>query len=244
MALGQKVVKELNTEIGFIEDLLKDYEEQSFLQCIHKIEAHFESCPNTISKKLIRNIYLNCCMKAAISAKAAGDFSTSKEIYDKLLTYESELIFESDVILYNVYSQLAEVVSQLDADEDLNIYDEKAKLIVNKMVSSRVIQSIYISFIEGNYDEVIKRIRVLNVDDLDQFNKGRYYMMIGSAYYYKEHYKEAIGYLENSIIYYKDKPNNSVLELIFEELSKCYMHLEKYKEGFKYLKLAHNKINI
>lgn len=239
MTLRSEVVKEVNIDGSFIESIIKDYEEQCFLQCIRKIEVHFENYPNANSKKLIRNIYLNCCMKAALSAKAKGEYTVSKTIYEKFLTYENELIFEADVILYNVYSQMSELIEQLEISDEMNKYDEKAKKIVNKMVSARVIQSIYLHFVEGNYDEVIKRISSLNTNQLDHYNKGRYYMMIGSAYYYKEDYKEAIKYLENSVQYYMDKPVNSVLELVFEELSKCHMHLEEYNEGFRYLKLAH-----
>ncbi|PKM51147.1 MAG: hypothetical protein CVV02_08335 [Firmicutes bacterium HGW-Firmicutes-7] len=240
MTLGLKVVQELNSDRSLVEELMKDYKEHAFLKCMNKIELLFENCPNTKNKKLIRNIYLNSCMKAALSAKTAGDYFTSKTIYEKLLIYERELIFEADVILYTVYCQLSEVISQLKLVDELNKYNEKAKRVVTKMVSSRVIHSIYLQFIDGNYEEVIKRISIINIDDLDQDNKGRYYMMIGIAYCYKEDYKKAVHYLEISIYYYKDKPNTSVVNLIFEELSKCYMQLEEYPKGFKYLKLAHN----
>lgn len=230
-----------HVESGLIEELLTGYEQKGYIECIEKIEVHFDLFPRAGSNNLLRNIYMNCCMKAAAQYKDIGEYEKSKLIYEKVLKYESDLIFESDVVLYNVYSHLAEVSSYLETVEESKAFDDKAKNIVNKMLASRVIQGIYISFVEGNYDEVIRRISSLEIIELDEYNKGRYYMMIGSAYYYKEDYHRAIKFLEHAIDYYKDKPYNSVLELIYDELSKSYSHLEQYKEAYEYLKLSQKK---
>lgn len=228
-------------EGDLIEDLLSKYEHKTYIECIGIIEDHFDAYPKAHNNNLLKNIYMNCCLKAASSFKEEGEYGKSKEIFEKILKYESDLIFESDVVLYNVYSHLAEVNSYLKLVDEAKDFDEKAKNIVNKMMASRVIQGIYISFIEGNYDEVIRRISSLDINELDEYNKGRYYMMIGSAYYYKEDYHRAIKFLENAIVYYKDKPYNSVLEFIYDELSKSYSQLEKYKEAYEYLSLSQKK---
>ncbi len=228
-------------EGGLIEELLVKYEEKAYMECIDKIEAHFDAYPKALNNNLLKNIYMNCCLKAASQFKEQGNYETSKGIFEKILKYESDLIFESDAVLYNVYSHLAEVNSLLKIVNAAKDYDEKAKNIVNRMMASRVIQGIYIAFVEGNYDEVIKKISTLDINELDDYNKGRYYMMIGSAYYYKEDYHRAIKFLENAIDFYKDKPYNSVLDVIYDELSKSYSQLEAYKEAYEYLKLSQKK---
>lgn len=228
-------------EGGLIEEMLKRYDEQDYLACIDKIDDHFAKFPQGHSNNLLRNIYTNCCMKAAAILKETCNYEESKGLYEKVLKYENELLFESDVILYNVYSQLAEVNGYLETVENSKEYDEKANNMINKMLASRVIQGIYISFIEGQYDEVIKRISSLEISELDEYNKGRYYMMIGSAYYYKEDYHRAIKYLEVAIDYYINKPYNSVLEMIYDELSRSYSQLEEYKKAYEYLKLCKKK---
>lgn len=228
-------------EGGLVEEMLKRYEEQDYLACIEQIEEHFTKFPQGHNNNLLRNIYTNCCMKAASALKEEGKYEDSKILYEKILKYENDLLFESDVILYNVYSQLAEVNGYLETVEISKEFDEKATNMVNKMLASRVIQGIYISFIEGQYDEVIKRISTLEISELDEYNKGRYYMMIGSAYYYKEDYHRAIKYLEVAIDYYINKPYNSVLEMIYDELSRSYSQLEEYKEAYEYLKLSQKK---
>ncbi|MBC7959459.1 MAG: hypothetical protein H7X94_06305, partial [Vallitaleaceae bacterium] len=205
------------------------------------IEDYFDRYPRASSNTLLRNIYMNCCMQAAAIFKEGGYFEKCKAVYEKVLKYESDLIFESDVVLYNVYSHLAEINGYLNTVDESREYDDKAKNIVNKMLASRVIQGIYICFVEGNYDEVIKRISTLDINELDEYNKGRYYMMIGSAYYYKEDYQNAIKFLEIATQFYKDKPYNSVLEIIYDELSKSYSHLEAYKEAYEYLKLSQKR---
>lgn len=226
---------------NFVEDLLKVYETNNYLECIQKIEKSIIEQSKHHNNDLIRSIYINCCMKSGLAYKEAGDYTNAKIIYAKILEYESDMIFESDVLLYNVYSQLAEVNAHLKIVDESRSYDLKAKEIVNRMIASRLIQSIYISFVEGNYDDVIKRMSVLDIEELDPYNMGRYFMMIGSAHYYKGDYNSAIPYLEKAIPFYNDKPYNSVLTTIYEELSKCYSNIEEYKKAYEFLELTKKK---
>jgi len=228
-------------ELDIIQDLLNLYEKGKYLDCIENTESYFNENPKVyIKSTLLRNIYLNSCLKMGIDLMERKEYLNAKIIYDKILIFESELIFESDVVLYKIYSQLAEIMRNIENAESSEDYEEKAKLIINKMVYSRAIQCIYSDFVEGKYDEVVSSSHQLDVNDLDEYNKGRYYMMIGSAYYYMKEYKKGITYLKRAIKYYKNKTYNSILIMIYEELSKCYMHLEEYHHAHKYLKLAHD----
>lgn len=237
---GIKDDSNLGNDINQIDALLNLYESGDYLNCISKVESFIEVNPKEQGKStLLRNIYLNCCLKHAIDMMDLKNYIIAKEMYEKILKYESELIFESDVILYKIYSQLAEIMRNTGTIEAVKQYEEKAKLIISKMVYSRAIQSIYSDFVEGKYQQVIEGSDKIDINDLDEYNRGRFYMMIGSAYYYMQEYKKGIDYLTKAIKYYKNNTYNSVLIMIYEELSKCYMHLEEYQYAYKYLKLAH-----
>lgn len=228
------------SDVEVIEKLLNIYENGDYFECISRIEMAFFDDPKEYGKStLIRNIYLNCCLRVAMDFMGIHDYVHAKVMYDKILVFESELIFEADVVLYNIYSQISEIMKNVDTLEASEMYHEKAKMIISKMVYSRAIQSIYSAFIEGNYDEVISNADTIDINDLDEYNKGRYYMMIGSAYYYMKEYNNGITYLKKAIKHYKNKTYNSILIMIYEELSKCYMHMEEYNHAYKYLKLAH-----
>lgn len=236
LANNNSIVQDLN----IIEDLLHLYECRDYLLCIKRIEDFFVDSPKEYGKSsLVRNIYLNSCLKVSIDFMDIKDYINAKQIYEKILKFESELIFESDVVLYKIYSQLAEIMRNIDTLDSAKTYEEKAKIIISKMVYSRAIQSIYCDFVEGKYDEVVDNSEKIDMEELDEYNKGRFYMMIGSAYYYMQEYEKGINYLKKAIKYYKNRTYNSILIMIYEELSKCYMHLEEYNHAYKYLKLAH-----
>lgn len=224
-----------------INEIMDHYDQGLFQVCIDKLDYYFEIHPQSVSKPFLKNIYINCCLQAAKNAKLSEDYLKCKLLYEKILVYESDLKFEEDTILYNIYSELSEANAQMDTVADSKAYDEKASSIVNKMVANQIIQSMYIAFVEGKYDMVIKRMSSLEVKDLDNYNKGRYFMMIGSAYYYKEFYKDAILFLEKAIPYYQMGTYNSIITMIYEDLSKCYSNLDDYKKAYEYLNKSKNK---
>lgn len=228
---------------NLIEDLLKDYLDKKYKDCMLKVEEYFVHNTRHSNNELLRSIYVNCCIIAGNEFKLAGDYELAKRAYERILQYEGDMIFDSDIALYNVYIELGEIDEHLNTVKEAKNYSYKAKEIVNRMVASRVIESIYISFIEGKYDEVIKKMHTLDLTDLDEYNEGRYYMMMGSAYYYKGEYKMAIQFLEKAIGFYDDKPYNSVLTTIYEELSKSYSNLENYTKATDYLQKSLKNIH-
>lgn len=241
--VGYFVDHEVNEkyEAILIEEVLIEYNKDNYSSCIKSIDLYCERNQKARSNDLLKNIYMNCCLRAASTYKYSGEYKKAKEICQKALIYEKDLHFESDGVLYNIYSQLTEVNAYLYAVDEAKAFDEKAKDIINKMVTSRVIQSIYILFIEGKYSDVIERISALDIDELDDYNKGRYYMIFGSSYYYKEEYKQGIKYLEKAIAYYQNKTYDSGIVMIYEELSKCYSNVDDYKKAYEYLQLAQIK---
>jgi len=222
-------------ESELIEKIMSLYETEAYEESILELEQYFSDHPKSVTKRFLKNIYINCCLQAAKEAKSNQDYQHMKTYYEKMLVYETDLMFYDDAILYNIYSELAEANARLDTVDLSKSYDDKAANLVTKMVANQIIQGMYISFVEGKYDKVITKISSFDIKDLDNHNKGRYFMMIGSAYYYKESYKEAIINLEKAIPYYRIGTYNSIITMIYEDLSKCYSNLEDYKKAYEYL---------
>ncbi|PKM95074.1 MAG: hypothetical protein CVU84_07065 [Firmicutes bacterium HGW-Firmicutes-1] len=224
---------------GFIiEELLLVYEDHNYIECINKIEKVLEKESIYHNNDLIKDIYINCCSKAGTAFRDSGDYISAHMVLEKILTFEKDMFFASNIVLYNVYSQLSEINCYLKAIDASKEYDNKATDMIHKMIASRAIQSIYISLAEGNYDDVLQRIGLIEMNELDNHDKGRYYMLIGSAHYYKEEHQVAIPFLEKAIPFFKETFCKSGLVTIYEELSKCYSHLEEYKKAYQYLELT------
>lgn len=225
--------KMLETEL--IEELMSYYEQEAYEVCIGKLEVYYKENPQSKGKRFLKNIYMNCCLQAAKASKDARDYQKSKIYYEKILAYETDLLFYDDANLYSIYLELSEMNARLDTVEDSKNYELKASKLVNKMIANQIIQGMYISFVEGEYEKVIEKISSFDIKDLDNHNKGRYYMMIGSAYYYQENFKEAVKFLEKAIPYYRRGTYNSVITMIYEDLSKCYSNLDDYKKAYEFL---------
>jgi transcriptional regulator with XRE-family HTH domain/prefoldin subunit 5 len=223
---------------SLVTELLTLYDEHKYLEAIKLLEDYFDKHPQQIQNALLKNIYMNSCLQSAIECKKNGKYQEAKGLYDKLLTYESDMLFESDVCLYNIYSQLAELSIHLDTVEALKDYEDKAKGIVDKMVIERQIQNIYISFVEGDYKAVLNKIKGIEFEQLDRRNKGRYCMIIGSTFYYMKDCEQATEYLEKAVEFYKNSTYNSVIKIIYENLSKCYSNLNNYEKAYEYLSLS------
>ncbi|PKM51371.1 MAG: hypothetical protein CVV02_07130 [Firmicutes bacterium HGW-Firmicutes-7] len=223
---------------SIIEELLTIYEDHNYNECIIKIEKTFAIESEYHNHDLIKDIYINCCIKAGIIYKDMGNYENAQTVLKKVLVFEKNMIFDSNVILYTVYNLLAEINGYLKDSELSKEYNHKATTIINKMLASRTVQSISISLVEGNYDDAISRINSLDIEELDPYNKGRYYIILGSAHYYKKAYLTAIPYLEKAIPFYNDMPNNGVLITIYEQLSKSYSHIEEYKKAYQFLELT------
>lgn len=223
---------------SIMEELFTIYEDNNYLECIKKIELALERESIYHNNDLLKEIYINCCMKAGIFFKDAGNYEDAQMVLKKVLIYEKDMIFYSEFLLYNLYTLLAEVNGYLKEANKSNDYNQKATNIINKIIASRPLQSIYISLMEGNYDDAIRSISSIDINELDSYNKGRYYMINGSAHYHKEEYNTAIIFLEKALPFYSDQSPNNILATIHDELSRSYFHIEDYKKAYQYLELT------
>jgi transcriptional regulator with XRE-family HTH domain len=239
--LGKPVgyfVDDINEENEFvvtIGNLLNLYEMGEYIDVIKTIENTKNNKSILFKNKIIINIYINCYMKVGLLYKRKNDYIKAKAYFEKLLEFDGELAINEDIMLYKVYSQLAEVNSYISELDNSKKYNTKAKEIINKMIASKDIQSIYLQLIQGNYNNVIKMSSSIKSKKLDMYNSARYNMNLGLAFYNISKYKEAIIHLEKSLVYYKQQNNNKLTNTIYEKLSKCYTNLEKYDKDHKYL---------
>lgn len=207
----------------FINELLSLYKNESYEACIEMIEASFVLHPQYANNNLIKNIYISCCLKNGYRYKENGQMELARQAFDKVLQYEGELLIDSDMILYHLYGLFAEVYDT----EDSLTYIQKAKEIVDKITASNIMQKIYLSFVQGKYDEVLQKMKHINIDTLDLYNRGRYYMIIGHTYYYMGKYGKALENLELSLSYYQQIPYKSMQEFILDTIHKCNINLGK-----------------
>lgn len=228
--------------VEMLDVFIRRYEEGLYQICIQEIEGIFESKPELKDNSLLRSIFLNCCLKLAKEEIKKLRYLEAMEAYEKILKYEADLLFETDIVLFNVYNELSDTSKKAGIPQDEH-YDKKAKNLIYSLEASRRLQKLYIDFLEGNYQKVISSVGMLEIEELDFHNRGRYYMITGSAYYYKEEYKLAIEYLLEAIDYYKGKTYNSVLLMIYEELSKCYMQTEDYELAQMYSDKSKNLLD-
>lgn len=230
-----------STQVSTIQELLTYFKDKNYLECIKKIELFFQKESKSPNSDLIDDIYINCCMKASIIYKNTGDFEKAKEVLNKVLAFKETTAFNSDILLYNIYSQLAEVTGYLTEVDMCKYYDHKTLEIINKMHFSRLIQNIHISFLEGKYSDVINSITALDFEKLNSQDIGRCYMLIGFSHFNREEFNLAITFLEKAATYFIHNPSNSILISIYEELSKCYYNLEDYKKAYQFLELSKKK---
>lgn len=225
-------------ESHIVEAIMEDYKNLSYAGCIEQLDVYFVEHPEMKQKHFIKNIYINSCLNIGKLSKDEAEFECSKRYFNKLLNFETDLQFKDSIILYHVYRELSEVCESLGDLEISKEHKVMSEYIINRMVAGEIIQGMYVAFVEGDYDYVIEKMDTLNVETLDNYNQGRYYMMIGSAYYYKEAFLEATTYLEKAMPYYESSTYNSVITMIYEDLSKCYTGLDDYDQALIYLKKA------
>lgn len=232
-------------ELGqIVTKLLNLYEIGEYTKVIELIQELIEFNPAIFSKEIIINIYINCYMKAGFIYKTKNEFKNAKKCFEKILEFEKDLAITGDIMLYKAYSQLAEVNSYINEVEESRKYNAKAKNMINKMIASRDIQSIYLKLMEGEYEEVINMAKEVEPEKLDMYNRARFNMTLGSAYYNVHEYEDAIVYLEKALNYFKHQTLNRLTAIIYEELSKCYSQLEEYEKSYEYILLAQKTAKI
>ena len=226
---------------NIIVELMALNEEKNYVASVKIIEEQIVQNPIIMRSKMMMDLYMNSYMYLGNQYMREGAYEKAKAAYEKILRYENELLMVSDIYLYKVYAQLAEVCGYL-LDIDLaKTYHKKSKDLVNKILASREVQTMYLKLIEADYDGIIEDSSKVEVVDYDNYSLARYNRVLGSAFMNKGHYEKAIDHLEKSIAIYSDASCYSIVSMIYEELSKCYSELEDYKKAYDYLQKAQLK---
>lgn len=246
------LAKQLNRPVGYFMDEKSKVEELSDIVKELLVEYHSHNCkkvletlhniqhnnPQMFKHDILKDIYINCNFKEASSYKERGMYKEAKSCYLNLLALEDEMMMNADVMLYKIYNQLVEVTTFLGEMEEAHQYDERAKKTINKLVSTREVQGMYLKLTQGLYQEALECAEEIDANALDSYNKARYNMVVGTSYYYLKQFEKAITYLEEAVYYYEDKTYNSILVMMCEELSKCFTHLEDYQKAIVYMQKA------
>jgi len=226
---------------NIIVELMALNEEKNYVASVKLIEEQIVQNPIVMRSKMMMDLYMNSYMYLGNQYMREGAYEKAKAAYEKILRYENELLMVSDIYLYKVYAQLAEVCGYL-LDIDLaKTYHKKSKDLVNKILASREVQTMYLKLIEADYDGIIEDSSKVDVIDYDNYSLARYNRVLGSAFMNKGHYEKAIDHLEKAIDIYSDASCYSIVSMIYEELSKCYSELEDYKKAYDYLQKAQLK---
>lgn len=246
------LAKQLNRPVGYfmdekskveelsdiVKELLVDYHNHNCKKVLETLNNIQHNNPQMFKHDILKDIYINCNFKEASSYKEQGMYKEAKTCYLNLLALEDEMMMNADVMLYKIYNQLVEVTTFLGELEEAHQYDERAKKTINKLVSTREVQGMYLKLTQGQYQEALECATEIDANALDSYNKARYNMVVGTSYYYLKQFEKAITYLEEAVLYYEDKTYNSILVMMCEELSKCFTHLEDYHKAILYMQKA------
>lgn len=223
---------------NMITELIGLNEKKDFEGSVALIEDQVAHNPMYMKNKMMVDLYTNSYMYLGNKYMANGRYEEAKGCYEKLLRFEGDMMIVSDIYLYKIYAQLAEVNTHLTNLEEARTYHQKGKSLLGRLLAGREVQNLYMKLMEGNYTEIRTLAEEMDLTDYDPYNLARFNMVLGSAYFNEENYEKARKYLERSLEYYKDKAYNSITAMIYEELSKCYSEMDDYKKAYDYLQKA------
>lgn len=231
------------SQLSIIQELLTHYANADYLNCMNLIERYLKISSDNSNNEWVDDFYIKCCRKTGVTYKHNGDFHQAKEILNKGLRFieNKPTDQETYLLLYSFYSLLAEIHGY--ENEMILCRDsyQKSTEILDQLTHSRLIQNIYITLLEENYDEVLNKADAIDISKLFDEDKCRYYTLKGLANYYKEAFKAAISDLETALNCYQDIPDHNIPLSIYETLSKCYYNLEDYKKAYQLLEISKNK---
>lgn len=230
--------KETSDLSALISELINLNNQGDYSASVRLIEDQIVNNPVAMKNQIMVDLYINSYMYLGNEFMAAGQYEEAKYCFEKLLRFEGDMLIISDVYLYKIYAQLSEVNTYLSDISTAMTYHEKGKNLINKLLASREVQSLYMKYAEGDYESLKQGARDLDVSDYDPYSLARFNMVIGSTYYNEGNYEEAIAFLERSLEYYKGKEYNSITGMLYEELSKCHSEMNDYKKAYDYLQKA------
>lgn len=219
-------------------ELMFEYRENHCDEVLERLEKLKSESPNLFHTEFVKDMYVNCHFKIANEQMKQGRYQEARVYYENLLEFENEFLVHSQITAYELYTKLVDAYTYCQNPASANIYNQKAKKIIRKMMADKEVQNIYLMMIESNYQEALELADHIDVSLLDEYNLARYYMIIGHSYYHSERYTEAIEFLQKSIAFFEEKTYNSLTILMYEDLSKCYTSLDDHEKAVVYMRKA------
>ncbi len=221
-----------------IAGLIEENNTEAYEEGVLLLEEEIEHNPIWADNKMVMDLYVNSHMRLAEGLIEKGNVAKAKDVLLKILRYENHLMGMTDIYLYKVYDLLAETCSQLEALDEAKDYYDQGKMLINKLLSGREVQSLYIKMMDGEAETLAQEVAQIDTSDYDPYSLARFQMIAGTSMYRSGQCSEAIEYLEQSLAFYKGQPTSSVTTLIYEQLSKCYSEMDEYKKAYDYLQKA------
>ena len=220
--------------------LIDQNAKEDYEAAVELLEEELKTHPLWADNQMIMDLFVNSHLFLANTFIDQGNYTKAEDVLSKVLNYEADILNMTDIYLYKIYDLLAEVSSQLDQLEKAKAYYNKGKTIIQKIVASRQVQSLYIKMMDGESETLAEDIANLDTRDYDPYSLARFHMIAGTSMYRNGQCEEAINYLLQSLDYYESSVNSSVAATIYEQLSKCYSEMDDYKKAYDYLQKAQN----
>ena len=216
-------------------DLLDDYKGDECSKIIDQLNDLKVQSPIIFHHSFIKDIYINTHFKQGNNLIKDGKYEEALECYKVLLEYEDEFMLDNELTAYELYTKLVEVYSMSQHHEMARSYNKKAKDLIKKMMAAKEVQNLYLLMTGSEPHDVIKAASKIDPEMLDDYSKAKMNMVLGNAHFTMKHYKTALDYLHLAIKYYEEKTYNSLTILMYEEVSKCYSHLEEHELAVEYM---------
>lgn len=223
---------------NMIADLIALNDNHNYEKSVAIIEDQVANNPMYMKNKIMTDLYTNSYMYYGNALLEEGKYNEARASYEKLLRFEGDMIIVSDIYLYKIYAQLAEVNTYLSDIATAKEYHKKGQEFITRLMAGREVQSLYIKLMEGDYAGLKAMATDIDVSEYDPYSIARFNMAVGSAHFNDGEYKEATVFLEKARIYYEEKAYTSITTMIYEQLSKCYSELEDYKKAYDLLQKA------
>lgn len=231
-----------SNQVSIIQELLVQYKAKKYYECMKLIETSLQdNLTDSVDDDLIKDIYVNCCLKAATLYKDSGHYKMAHETLNKVFKIKSEADIDTRLSLYKSYLLMSEIYGYLNNLEQCKFYFKKSIDLYDQLTLSHNMQKCHLSFLENEYEQVIENVDLLDVNQLTDSDKGRYYLLTALSYYKQDSFSLALPFYEKAIPYYKENDNTHILTLVYEHLSRCYYHIEDYKKAYQLLELVKNQ---
>lgn len=229
--------------ISLSKELMKDYRSEECKNIIDVLNELKHKSPILFHSEMIRDIYINSHFKLGSILLREGNFEDAAIMYEVLLNYELSFILENELLAYELYTKLVDVYSYQNNQDKVVEFNDKATLLMKKMIASKEVQSLYLLLTGDDYRKVIEIGNTIDSSLLDEYNFARMNMVMGNAHYNMKNYGEAAVFLEQAIKYYEEKTYNSLTIIMYEELSKCYSNLDEHEKAVEYMQKIKNSRN-